>query len=140
MLGLLFAQGVAAAHAGSVPLTAGDAFATMAPATAQAATASPVTGVDPGGDIVRMPCHGDAAGGPAAAPATVPVADANACEVHCTDLTPPAGAAELPPAAPSTALRVDVAAVEPRTSAAHARLEARGAAPPVRLAYVRFLI
>jgi hypothetical protein len=140
MLGLLFAQGVAAAHAGSVPLTAGSVFATMATATSPAATAAPVTGVDPDGEVVRMPCHGHAAGGPAAGPAAVAVADANACEVHCTDLTPSAFAPELPPAAPSPALRVDVAVVPPPASAAIAQLEARGAAPPVRLAYVRFLI
>lgn len=140
MLGLLFAQGVAAAHAGSMPLTAGSAFATMASAAAPAATATPATGVDPGGEGVRMPCHGHADGGPAAGPAAVPVAAANACEVHCSDLSPSAFAPELPPAAPSPALRVDVAAVPPPASAAVARLEARGAAPPVRLAYVRFLI
>jgi len=140
MLGLLFAQGAAAAHAGSMPLNAGSAFATMATAAAPAAAAAPATGVDRGGEDVRMPCHGHAAGGPAAGPAAVAVADANACEVHCTDLSPSAFAPELPPAAPSPALRVDVAAVPPPASAAIARLEARGAAPPVRLAYVRFLI
>lgn len=139
MLGMLFAQGVAAAHAGSVQSHAGNAPASTA--AVPTATSTPIAEAAPGDAVVTMPCHGHAAGDPAApALAVVPTADANACEVHCIDLTPSASVPDLPPAAPSPGLRVDVVVIAPAASADVALLEARSAAPPLRLAYVRFLI
>ncbi len=141
MLGLLFAQGVVAAHAGSVQLNAGNAPATVAGAAAPTATASSFAEANPGVAVVTMPCHGHAAGERAAyALAGAPTADANACEVHCIDLTPSASVPDLPPAVPSPGLRVDVVVIAPAASADVTLLEARSAAPPLRLAYVRFLI
>ncbi len=139
MVGLLFAQGVVAVHAGTVQSSPGNA--TMVVPATPAATAIPIAEANPGHAVVLMPCHGHAAGEPAAAAlAVAPAADANACEVHCIDLTPAAGAPDLPPAAPSSGLRVDAVVIAATASADATLLEARSAAPPLRLTYVRFLI
>ena len=88
-----------------------------------------------------MPCHGHGAGDAAAAtlaPDAVPAA--NACEVHCSDLTPAAGVPDLPPAAPAPALRAQAFASPRPASADAAPPRASGASPPLRLAYGRFRI
>jgi len=140
MLGFLFAQGVAVAHAGSAGKASGSVVA--APTAPGAATTAR--------DASPMPCHGhgdgrgvDVAAGAAevATLAQDAVPTANACEVHCTDVTPSASAPDLPPAAPAPALRAQAFA-SPRPPSADAALpgDVRGASPPLRLAYARFLI
>lgn len=137
MLGLLFAQGVVTAHAGSVVGIGGAAFATTAPPAAFAGGGE----AGAAGDAPSMPCHDGAQGafaGPVVAAAAVAVG--NACEVHCSDVATLAAAADLPPAAPSPALRVEPFAAPRPASADATPLSARCASPPPRIAYARFLI
>lgn len=144
MLALLFAQDVAAVHAGSAGMASGPVVA--APTAPDAATAVR--------DASPMPCHGHGDGhgdgvGAGVATGAAGVANlaqdavpaANACEVHCTDLTPSGTAPDLPPAAPAPALRAQAFA-SPRPPSADAAPpgDVRGASPPLRLAYGRFLI
>jgi hypothetical protein len=137
MLGLVFAQGAVTASAGSVAGTAGGAFATTA------APAASAGGSEAGaaGDVPAMPCHNGAHGaavGPAGAAEALPAG--NTCEVHCSDVATLAAAADLPPAVPSPALRIEPFAAARPPSADVTPLSARCASPPLRVAYVRFLI
>jgi hypothetical protein len=137
MLGLLFAQGAMTAYAGSVAGTDGGAFATTAPPAASAGGGEAgAAGVAP-----AMPCHDGAQGaGVGSAGAAEALPAGNTCEVHCSDVATLAAAADLPPAVPPPALRVEpFAAVRP-ASADVTPLSARCASPPLRVAYVRFLI
>jgi hypothetical protein len=142
MLALLFAQDAAALHAGSASMISGPVVA--APTAPDAATTVR--------DASPMPCHGHGDGdgdGVGVATGAAGVANlaqdavpaANACEVHCTDLTSSGTAPDLPPAAPAPALRAQAFA-SPRPPSADAAPpgDVRGASPPLRLAYGRLLI